>query len=272
MPRKLEPPLPLKERPRTYVRKHFRLFPSFRSDRLDRSDRSSTSTSTLACACTCFCLRFLPAVVCVVLFLKLIFLREKYMVSRTRITYAPKFKLTHPSIRVVGGARIYDGRTRIHPQLRQGTGNAYSSTMRMRAIESSRYDFIDKTRKVTFEKLDREARSIVALGRTVSEVIGAFVCEHAADWQDKRLTRICMRNCTRPGCSGTQRGQDLSSVRALLFSPSPSPTILMPRAPLPPTALRISPASCLPLDLPSFAVLLITTLLRALGCTTLDLL
>lgn len=50
----------------------------------------------------------------------------------------------------------------------------------------------------------------------------------------------------------------------------------MPRAPLPPTALRpspdISPASCLPLDLPSFAVLLITTLLRALGCTTLDLL
>lgn len=54
MPRKFEPPLPLKERPRTYVRKHFRLFPSFRSDRLDRSDRSSTSTSTLACACTCF--------------------------------------------------------------------------------------------------------------------------------------------------------------------------------------------------------------------------
>lgn len=60
-----------------------------------------------------------------------------------------------------------------------------------------------------------------------------------------------MRNCTRPGCSGTQRGQDLSPVR-----PSPD----------------ISPASCLPLDLPSFAVLLITTLLRALGCTTLDLL
>lgn len=120
MPRKLEPPLPLKERPRTYVRKHFRLFPSFRSDRLDRSDRSSTSTSTLACACTCFCLRFLPAVVCVLLLLKLIFLREKYMVSRTRITYAPKFKLTHPSIRVVGGARIHDWRTRIHPAAPRG--------------------------------------------------------------------------------------------------------------------------------------------------------
>lgn len=93
MPRKFEPPLPLKERPRTYVRKHFRLFPSFRSDRLDRSDRSSTSTSTLACACTCFCLRFLPAVVCVLLLLKLIFLTEKYMVFRTRITYAPKLTL-----------------------------------------------------------------------------------------------------------------------------------------------------------------------------------
>lgn len=67
-------------------------------------------------------------------------------------------------------------------------------------------------------------------------------------------------------------GSIIRPCSSLLFSPSPSPTILMPRAPLPPTALRISPASCLPLDLPSFAVLLITTLLRALGCTTLDLL
>lgn len=84
-------------------------------------------------------------------------------------------------------------------------------TLRGSRIGRSSYDFIDDTRKTenvlarcsVDEMQDRQARSIVAQRlewggscrlqvevNSVSGVIGAFVCEHAAHWQDKRLTRI----------------------------------------------------------------------------------